>query len=69
MLPLLLAVTYRWVVVQSELWAVNCNWNADNRYWNVNANPVTNPNEWNADNQVFSRDSRFFLPCLRVGKF
>ena len=43
------------------LWAVNANWNSDNRYWNVNANSVTNPNEWNAGNQVFVRDSLLFF--------
>lgn len=39
----------------SFVWAVNANWN-DNG-WNVNANSVTNPNEWNADNVVVSRYS------------
>jgi hypothetical protein len=34
---------------------VNANWNDDG--WNVNANSVTNPNTWNDDNQVFSRNS------------
>jgi hypothetical protein len=34
---------------------VNVNWNDDG--WNVNANDVTNPNTWNDDNQVFSRNS------------
>lgn len=38
-----------------ELWAVNANWNSDNRYWNVEANSVENPNKWNDGNQVFSR--------------
>lgn len=36
--------------------AVNANWNADNGGWNVNANEVDNPNTWNADNQVVSRN-------------
>ena len=40
-----------------KIWAVNANWNADNRKWNVNANSVTNPNDWNAGNQVGSRNS------------
>mgnify|MGYP001560704424 CR=1 FL=1 len=31
---------------------VNVNWNDDG--WNVNANSVEHPNEWNAGNQVFS---------------
>ncbi len=39
------------------LWAVNANWNADNGGWNLNANSVTNPNPWNAGNQVVSRYS------------
>jgi len=38
------------------IWAVNCNWNAGNG-WNVEANAISNPNDWNAGNQVFSRDS------------
>ena len=42
-----------------RLWAVNANWNSDNRDWNVNANSVTNPNRWNAGNQVVSRNSNF----------
>ena len=40
----------------ASLRAVNANWNVDNGYWNVNANSVENPNEWNADNRVFSRN-------------
>lgn len=39
---------------ETTLRAVNVNWN-DNG-WNVNANSVENPNEWNADNRVFSRN-------------
>lgn len=39
---------------ESTLRAVNVNWN-DNG-WNVNANSVENPNEWNAGNRVFSRN-------------
>ncbi len=35
-------------------WAVNANWNSDNRYWNVEANPADNPNRWNKGNQFFS---------------
>lgn len=38
---------------------VNVNWN-DNG-WNVNANSVENPNDWNGDNQVFSRNYFHFL--------
>ncbi|MCX6809886.1 MAG: hypothetical protein NTZ65_04035 [Candidatus Berkelbacteria bacterium] len=44
----------------AQTWAVNCNWNADNG-WNLNANPISNPNSWNADNQVFSHDSLLFF--------
>lgn len=44
-------MTYR-----TKLWAVNANWNDDG--WNLNANSVENPNDWNADNQVFSCYSR-----------
>jgi hypothetical protein len=39
------------------MWAVNANWNDDS--WNVNANSVENPNEWNAGNRLISRD--YFL--------
>ena len=39
--------------------AVNVNWNDDG--WNVNANAVENPNEWNEGNQVFSRNSSIFF--------
>ena len=35
------------------LWAVNANWNDDG--WNVNANSVENPNDWNAGNVIVSR--------------
>lgn|SRR3989344_854915 len=37
-------------------WAVNANWNSFNEGWNVNANSVDNQNEWNAGNQVLSRN-------------
>ena len=46
--------------------AVNVNWNDDG--WNVNANSVENPNEWNADNRVFSRNSLSFS-CRSGGSF
>jgi hypothetical protein len=49
-----------------ELWAVNANWNDDG--WNVNANSIDNPNDWNADNQVFSRNY-FLSPTPVVGVF
>jgi hypothetical protein len=39
----------------SVLRAVNVNWNDSG--WNVNANSVENPNEWNAGYRVFSRNS------------
>jgi hypothetical protein len=45
---------YGWEAVR--IWAVNCNWNAGNG-WNVEANAISNPNDWNAGNRVFSRDS------------
>ena len=32
---------------------MNANWNDDG--WNVEANPVSNPNKWNTDNRVVSR--------------
>jgi hypothetical protein len=37
---------------------VNVNWNGDG--WNVKANSVENPDEWNAGNSVFSRNSLIF---------
>ena len=40
------------------LWTVNCNWNDDG--WNVNANSVDNPNDWNDGNQVFSPKLKYF---------
>lgn len=52
--------------INGVLWAVNCNWNDDG--WNVNANSVENPNDWNAGNQVFSRNSSIFS-CLFGGSF
>lgn len=61
-----------WRVVIRMVWctrvlrAVNVNWNDDG--WNVNANSVENPNEWNADNQVFSRNC-YFSPQFVVGEF
>jgi hypothetical protein len=41
-------------------------WNDDG--WNVNANSVENPNEWNDGNQVFSRNC-WFSPRLGSGSF
>jgi hypothetical protein len=46
--------------------AVNVNWNDDG--WNVNANSVENPNDWNDGNQVFSRNY-CFSPRPMVGEF
>ena len=43
--------------------AVNVNWNGDG--WNVNANLVTNPNEWNAGHHVVSRNYSVSLAILR----
>lgn len=48
------------------LWAVNCNWNGDG--WNVNANPIDDPNRWNDGNQVFSRNSDI-SPAYLAGVF
>lgn len=47
--------------------AVNVNWNDDG--WNVNANSVENPNEWNDGNQVFSRNYCFFSSALWLRSF
>lgn len=63
---------YRWPRIRDGLASrlVNVNWNANdvNDGWNVYANPFTNANEWNAGNQVFSRNRRMFLP-LSCGRF
>src|SRR3990167_289871 len=59
-----------WCII---LWAVNANWNSDNRYWNVNANSVENPNRWNAGNQVLSSyyllSSAFTVEVLLIRPF
>ncbi len=47
---------YDGLLYNGEVWAVNANWNPDNGYWNVEANSVSNPNPWNAGNQILSRD-------------
>ena len=46
---------------------MNVNWNSTNREWNVEANLVTNPNEWNAGNQVVSKLSSFNPVFLKGG--
>ena len=51
----------------TKLWAVNANWNDDG--WNLNANSVENPNDWNADNLIFSRYSRLSPPSHYGGVF
>ncbi len=38
-------------------YAVNVNWNADNRKWNANDWKLDDDN-WNAGNRVFSRNSQ-----------
>ena len=47
---------YRWSSPQEAgvLRAVNVNWYDGG--WNVNANELDDPNEWNDGNQVFSRN-------------
>lgn len=35
-----------------EVFAVNVNWNSDNRKWNVNDWKLDENGNWNADNQV-----------------
>lgn len=54
------------VLYTRVLRAVNVNWN-DNG-WNVNANSVDNPNDWNDGNRVFSRNY-YFSSRLKVEKF
>ena len=51
--------------MQTDRWTANVNWNSDAGGWNVNAHSVTNPNEWNAGNQVISRHSLLFLATWR----
>ena len=46
---------------------VNVYWNGDG--WNVNANPIGNPNRWNDGNHVFSRNSTSFSLGIRSGSF
>lgn len=48
----------------SVLRAVNVNWNDDG--WNVNANSVENPNDWNAGNRVFSETVIFLSHIVGV---
>jgi predicted 2-oxoglutarate/Fe(II)-dependent dioxygenase YbiX len=38
--------------------AVNFNWNGDG--WNLNANQVSNPNEWNGGNLILSSNYSIF---------
>lgn len=45
------------------LWSVDCNWNDDG--WNVNADSVDNPNDWNDGNRVFSRN--FYISLAYYG--
>src|SRR3989344_8943659 len=42
------------------LGAVNANWNDDG--WNVEANSLDNPNEWNPGNEFLSRYSLLYPP-------
>ena len=42
---------------------VNANWNDDNDGWNVYANDASNSNQWNDDNQLFSRNRRMKPPA------
>lgn len=49
--------------------AVNANWNSDNDGWNVESNSVENPNRWNADDQVVSRNSHLSPSPLGGGFF
>lgn len=51
--------------LEYKVFAVNVNWNSDNREWNVNDWQLDENDRWNADNQVFSRHSQKFLSPLR----
>ena len=46
---------------------VNANWNDDNGGWNVYANDASNSNQWNDENQVFSRNCRMTSRYLAGG--
>jgi hypothetical protein len=58
-----------WTALCTRALVVNANWNADNSGWNVNANSVTNPNEWNTGNQVLSRHYDISPPTLHRRSF
>jgi len=51
---------------RASVFAVNVNWNADNRKWNCNANRLDD-NRWNAGNRAFSQLNVF--SSLNVGSF
>ena len=58
----------QWMVRRMNvLWAVNANWNDDG--WNVEANSVSNPNEWNAGNEFLSRYPFLSPPTSLLGGF
>lgn len=43
--------------VEDKLWAVRCNWDSGNEYWDLSAYPVADPRRWDADDRVVVRDS------------
>ncbi|MEK7534854.1 MAG: hypothetical protein AAB563_00405 [Patescibacteria group bacterium] len=56
-----------WKVTGTLLWAVFANWNDwnDGDNWKLNAYPIENANDWNADNQFLSGDSLLFSYDVR----
>jgi len=55
--------------IMGEVFAVNVNWNSDNRKWNVNAYRLDD-NQWNAGNRAFSSNLECFSrPLFRGGSF
>jgi hypothetical protein len=56
-----------WLQAAGELRVVNVRWNDGG--WNVNANPVSNPNEWNAGNRVFASNNWISPAQLLCGSF
>lgn len=54
--------------IMSEVFAVNVNWNGDDRKWNVNANRLDDY-RWNAGNRAFSRNFLCFSRLLSSGSF
>ncbi len=44
-------------VIKKTFWVVNFSWNSSDRYWDVAAGPIGDPDRWNGGSQVISCDS------------